>query len=90
MRKYLLLGGALLLLTALFLLGPGVELAFAEGEPPAAHAAITEYAGPETCGMCHTGTAEEVAESLHYQHQGEVPYREGWEEGVLGGMYVTY
>ena len=40
--------------------------------------------------MCHMDGAQEVAESLHYQHQGEVPFREGWEEGVLGGMYVTY
>jgi hypothetical protein len=40
--------------------------------------------------MCHPTAAQEVVDSLHYQHQGEVPFREGWEEGVLGGMYVTF
>lgn len=58
--------------------------------PPTAHRSITEYTGPETCALCHPDAALEVAESLHYQMQGNVPYREGWEEGNLGGMYVTY
>jgi hypothetical protein len=79
----------LLLLMILFMSNVGVAYG-AEGEPPAAHAAISDYAGPETCGMCHAGVAQEVVESLHYQQQGEVPYREGWEAGKLGGMYVTY
>lgn len=59
-------------------------------DPPSAHQAITEYKGPETCAMCHPNAAQEVVNSLHYQMQGDVPYRVGWEEGKLGGMYVTY
>jgi hypothetical protein len=61
-----------------------------EEDPEKAHSAITKYTGPEICADCHMESAQEVVESLHYQHQGEVPYREGWEEGVLGGMYDTY
>jgi hypothetical protein len=61
-----------------------------DGQPPAAHQAITAYTGPETCAMCHRNAAQEVVESLHYQQQGPVPFREGWEEDKLGGMYVTY
>ena len=55
-----------------------------------AHQTISEYTGPETCGICHPDAAQEVATALHYQMQGDVPYREGWEEDKLGGMYVTY
>ncbi len=62
----------------------------AQEGPPAAHKAIPEYTGSETCALCHASAAQEVVESLHYQHQGEVPFRDGWAEGVLGGMYVTY
>lgn len=91
MRKLLVMGTGLLLATVLILFAqqPGVALA-EEGEPPAAHVAITDYTGPETCAMCHPTAAQQVVESLHYQHQGPVPYREGWDEEVLGGMYVTY
>lgn len=89
-RKFLTWGGLLLIATLAVALG-GVGVAFAqEGGPPDAHKAITDYTGPETCAMCHPDAAQEVVESLHYQQQGEVPYREGWEEGKLGGMYVTY
>jgi hypothetical protein len=86
MRRTVLFVG--LLLIAAVVGGAGV--AYAEGEPPAAHQAIPAYTGPETCAMCHPTAAQEVVDSLHYQHQGEVPFREGWEEGVLGGMYVTF
>jgi hypothetical protein len=89
MRKTIFYLG--LLLMAVFILGiGGTGVAYADDGPPAAHQAITEFTGPETCAQCHVTAAQEVVESLHYQHQGEVPYREGWEEGVLGGMYVTY
>ena len=57
---------------------------------PAAHGAIQDYEGPETCAMCHSNAAQEVVESLHYQMVGEVPFRVGWEEGKLGGMNATY
>jgi hypothetical protein len=86
MHKTVLYVGLLLIAAAL----GGTGVAYAEGEPPAAHQAITEFTGPETCAMCHMTAAQEVADSLHYQQQGNVPFREGWEEGVLGGMYVTF
>jgi hypothetical protein len=89
MRKLTFLTG--LLLIAVLALGPGgARVVHADEGPSSAHRAITEYTGPETCALCHMTAAQEVVESLHYQHQGEVPFREGWEEGVLGGMYVTY
>jgi hypothetical protein len=90
MRRVIFVGGGLLLVALLLATG-GVQIAGAqEGGPPDAHAAITEYTGPESCAMCHPATAQEVVESLHYQQQGPVPYRVGWPEGELGGMYVTY
>jgi hypothetical protein len=89
MQKPNLYSGGLLLIAALSLVG-GAGVAHAEGGPPEAHKSITEFTGPETCAMCHPDAGQEVVQSLHYQQQGEVPYREGWEEGVLGGMYVTY
>ena len=81
----------LFLIAVLILLAAGVGVASADdGEIPTPHRAITEYTGPETCAQCHLSAAQDVVESLHYQHQGAVPYREGWDEEVLGGMYVTY
>jgi hypothetical protein len=80
---------ALFLVAILILLGVGVVNAD-DGEIPSPHRAITEYTGPETCAQCHLSAAQEVVHSLHYQQQGAVPYREGWDEEVLGGMYVTY
>jgi hypothetical protein len=74
---------------ALLVLGTGV-VAADDDDVPAPHRAITEYTGPETCALCHISAARDVVQSLHYQHQGVVPYREGWDEEVLGGMYVTY
>jgi hypothetical protein len=89
MRKTILFVG--LLLAAVLVLGiAGTGVAHADDGPPAAHQAIAEFTGPETCAQCHMTAAQEVVESLHYQHQGAVPYREGWDEEVLGGMYVTY
>ncbi len=79
----------LIAILAVFIDGAGVAYAD-EGAPPDAHQAITEYTGPETCAMCHLDSAQEVVESLHYQQQAPAPFREGWEDGVLGGMYVTY
>lgn len=89
MHKWRLMLAALLV-GVLALLAQGAQIVHAQEEPPAAHAAITEYEGPETCAACHMTAAQQVVDSLHYQHQGDVPYREGWEEDVLGGMYVTY
>jgi hypothetical protein len=63
---------------------------FADDDPPAAHQAISEFTGPETCVKCHLTAAQEVVESLHYQQQGFVPYREGWDAEVFGGMAVAY
>jgi hypothetical protein len=57
---------------------------------PESHQTITEYSGPETCAMCHPDMPRQVAESLHYQQQGAVPFRQDWPKDVLGGMYVTY
>ena len=89
MRKTILIVG--LLLIAVLILGMGgTGVAYADDGPPAAHQAMAEFAGPATCALCHMAAAQEVVESLHYQHQGAVPYREGWEENVLGGMYVTF
>ncbi len=89
MRKSYVVRGWLLAIIAVFIGGVGVAYAD-EGEPPAAHQAITEYTGPETCAMCHMNVAQQVVESLHYQQQAPAPFREGWEQDVLGGMYVTY
>ncbi len=89
-KRYVVRGGLFLIaILAIFIGGTGVAYGD-EGEPPAAHQAITEYTGPETCAACHLDSAQQVAESLHYQHQAPAPFREGWEEDVLGGMYVTY
>lgn len=88
MRKSILIGW-LCFLAALILIG-GSGLAHAQEGPLPAHAAITEYTGPETCAACHLTAGQEVVNSLHYQHQAEVPFREGWDEDELGGMYVTY
>jgi hypothetical protein len=88
MRRIIMVGG---LLAGLALVLGGFQIASAQEEgPPAVHAAITDYTGPESCAMCHPAAAQEVVESLHYQQQGPVPYRVGWPEGELGGMYVTY
>jgi hypothetical protein len=91
MRKRYVVRGWLLLIATLAVFVGGAGVAYGdEGDPPSAHQAITEYTGPETCAMCHMDSAQEVVESLHYQQQASVPFREGWEEDVLGGMYVTY
>lgn len=68
----------------------GLLSGVAQAQPPPAHQAITQYNGPQTCATCHPNAAQEVVESLHYQMQGEVPFRVGWPEGQLGGMRVTY
>ena len=68
-----------------------VAITLAQGDGPTEeHQTITEYTGPETCATCHPDAPQQVAESLHYQQQGDAPFREGWEEDKLGGMYVTY
>jgi hypothetical protein len=91
MHKLDLMMRGLLTVAVLALLAAGPGLARADdGEIPTPHRAITEYTGPETCAQCHMSAAREVVQSLHYQQQGTVPYREGWDEEVLGGMYVTY
>jgi len=90
MRRVVLSAGASLLAAALLLWVVGAAAA-QDGEGiPIAHQVIPQYTGPETCAMCHAAALTEVVNSLHYQHQGAVPYREGWDEEVLGGMYVTY
>ena len=89
MHKPRLVTIGFILVASLILIGVGVASAD-DGEIPTPHRAITEYSGPETCAQCHLSAAQDVVESLHYQQQGAVPYREGWNEEVLGGMYVTY
>jgi hypothetical protein len=89
MRKFILLIG-LLLAASLVSVVVGTGVVLADDGPPAAHQAIVEFTGPETCARCHLAAAQEVVESLHYQHQGPVPFREGWDVDSLGGMYVTY
>jgi hypothetical protein len=83
MRKTILV---VLLIISLLMVGGTVAWA----DPPEIHQAISAYTGPETCAACHPDAAKEVAESVHYQHQAIPEYREGWPEGVTGGMYVTY
>lgn len=89
MRRLILVAGVFLLAAALALWMAGTAAAQDSGVPTP-HQTIPEYTGPETCAMCHPSSFREVVNSLHYQHQGAVPYREGWDEEVLGGMYVTY
>ena len=91
MRKFRLVSSGCLGFVMLALLSSGVGTVFAEGgEPPAAHQAIREYTGPETCDICHITTAAEVVQSLHYQQQGSALFREGWPEDQPGGMSVSY
>ena len=91
MRKTGLAAGALLSAVILLLSANGTRVARAgDGQPPAIHAYISEYTGPETCAECHVSAGQQVVESLHYQQQGPVPYREGWDEELLGGMVATY
>jgi hypothetical protein len=91
MRQRYVVRGGLLAVALLVLSVGGSGVVYGDEEQQSSpHGAITEYTGPETCAACHLDSAQEVVESLHYQQQGEAPFREGWEEGVLGGMYVTY
>ena len=90
MREGYLVRGGLLLMAVLLLFMGGSRAAYGQEGEPDPHEAISEYIGPETCASCHLDDARQVAESLHYQQQGQAPYREGWEEDKLGGMYVTY
>lgn len=76
------------ILMAVGLLATGGMAVWAD--PPDAHQGISEFTGPETCAMCHPNAAQEVVESVHYQHQAIPKYREGWPEGQPGGMMVTY
>ena len=89
MRRFILLI-SLLLLAFLTLGMGGSGVVHADKGPPPAHRAITKFTGPELCAQCHPTALQEVVESLHYQHQGYVPYRESWDAEELGGMYVTY
>jgi len=78
-----------LLLAILFLAFatlPGAALA----APPAPHQAITEYKGPETCLACHPDSGKEVAQALHYQHQGQHPFLDGVDPNTPAGMMVSY
>ena len=65
---------------------PGAALA----APPAPHQSITEYKGPETCLTCHPDTGKEVAQSLHYQHQGAHPFLDGVDPNTPAGMMVSF
>ncbi len=51
---------------------------------------IDTYEGTKTCLACHEQAAREVAVSLHYQQQGEVPYVKDWPKGQTAGMMVSY
>ena len=79
-----LIAGGLLAVNTAYTQGDG------EQGPPEAHAAIQEYAGPETCLMCHPGEGQEVAASVHYTNWGEAPLVEGWEDGKMAGMMNTF
>jgi hypothetical protein len=65
---------------------PGAALA----APSAPHQAITEYKGPETCLACHPDAGKEVAQALHYQHQGAHPFLDGVDPNTPAGMMVSY
>jgi hypothetical protein len=82
MNRSLLLVILFLALIAL----PGATLA----APPAPHQAITEYKGPETCLACHPDAGKEVAQALHYQHQGAHPFLDGVDPNTPAGMMVSY
>jgi hypothetical protein len=95
MRKSVMISGGLLLMAALVLVlvqVRGTEVASAQEDgPPAAHAAITEYTGPETCGQCHPAAAQQVVDSVHYQLMvADVTSYVDWEEGTPGGMLNVY
>jgi hypothetical protein len=92
MRKFVVISGALLLLAALLsIVVSGTQVVSAqEGGPPAAHAAITEYTGPETCGQCHPAAAQQVVDSVHYQLMADATIYVDREEGTPGGMLNVY
>ena len=82
MNRSLLLAILFLALIAL----PGAALA----APPAPHQGISEYKGPETCLACHPDAGKEVAQALHYQHQGPHPFLDGVDPNTPAGMMVSY
>ena len=82
MKHFLRLAIPFLALVAL----PGAALA----APPAPHQAITQYAGPETCLACHPDAGKEVAQALHYQHQGPHPFLDGVDPNTPAGMMVSF
>jgi hypothetical protein len=77
----------------------GFLLFISLGRSPASavgpHDALTSYEGSKTCMPCHSGKAEEVFGSAHYQLKGPTPYVPnlgGQIVGKLGGIndYCTY
>ncbi len=68
------------------------------GSPSAAWAAaeydhqteITVYEGAKSCLECHDKAGQEVAASLHYQHQALAPNLEGQPADKPAGMMVSF
>jgi hypothetical protein len=51
-----------------------------EPKPKVDHSFLTSYEGPQTCEVCHPGTMDEVAGSLHYlMDEEDVPGHQGME-----------
>lgn len=51
---------------------------------------VKNYAGTETCTVCHKNSAKEMAESLHYLQLGEPKLLVDWPKGKLAGMMDTF
>ena len=59
------IGACIALALLAFMLFPTIVLA----DPPPEHQHIEEYAGPETCEVCHLDSADQVMHSVHYTWQ---------------------
>ncbi len=51
---------------------------------------VTKYEGTKTCLGCHANTGKEVAESLHYQQQGQARLLKDWPSDKSVGMMASY
>ncbi len=51
---------------------------------------ITKYEGTRTCLGCHEDSGKEVAESLHYQQQGQAKFLKDWPLDKPVGMMASY
>ena len=54
------------------------------------HASIVRYEGAKTCLACHDTAGKEVAESMHYQQQGQAKFLKDWPVDKTVGMMASY